>query len=475
MKQLTTFLLFFCFSTLAAQNTTWFPPGAHWSYDELGLGGPGSSTIDMTGTAVINGQTCAQLTVQHTSGISGGTTNTTDYMLSRNDSVFLYWNGNFELIYDFTRMPGDSSPLFLGAIFDHYAVVDTGRAEWQGITLRYQDVVLTGSGQTSAGIRLWERIGGKHLYFLEDSSPLLEVYYDLICYQDNSVPACLPPFGTGYTPMTAPVKSQWKESHFNFANYTDYEYLMQGDTFIQAVGAGRKVHYRDANNPVWRVFGLLREDPILEEVSFVRINNIAPKFTLITFPVNQWVPLYDYSVAVGDTIAWKPLDKVVKAIDSVQMADGSFRKRILFDGPYFIYTPYWITGLGGTTGLFMSYQENWTSDTGHFLRCYSENDVVMYTYSGAIDCVVDAFEPFSQGIAVGAFPNPSEGHFTVEIPEEVLPATVTVLDITGREISRTRQISTMQSMELPGHIKGTMIIRIQGAHEEQGRKLLVIE
>ena len=128
----------FCVTPLFAQNTTtWFPPGAKWSYlvEHFAPASHGEEYLELVGHEVIGGELCAKV---HDYGIDDfwGFFLPFDYgfkyFFARNDSVFLWHNNSFKLLYDFNRISGDTFPIPMG-IYNHGLVQSTGDTLWNGI------------------------------------------------------------------------------------------------------------------------------------------------------------------------------------------------------------------------------------------------------------------------------------------------------------------------------------------------------
>ena len=95
--------------------------------------------------------------------------------------------------------------------------------------------------------------------------------------------------------------------------------------------------------------------------------------------------VYDFSLAVGDTfLVPQPLSSgggveesyIITSIDTIPIGN-SLRKRFTFQGgSAWPESSYWIEGIGGGAGPFMSHYvfESWS-----VLRCFSDNDELIYS------------------------------------------------------------------------------------------------
>ena len=200
-------------------------------------------------------------------------------------------------------------------------------------------------------------------------------------------------------------------------------------------------------------------------------------------PVGETRLLYDFDLEIGDQLSWKTPPNEVGFIDSMQMLDGSWRRRFTFvdlNAGIVDTTQYWIEGMGGPRSLFDAYLPYAPIDTWASLSCFSENGEVLYSWSGSPDCdtiiVADAPELAPAPADVRVYPNPASGAFTIEIPEGALPALLRIFDIQGH-LLQEREINAGRSeVALPSQNSGAVLfLQIRDAGGRQATRLLRVE
>ncbi len=370
------------FQRTDAQNTTtWFPAGAQWAYSYESLGGPGSEFFWEDGDTMINGLLCTRvrnLIAPDFPFINGGSD--LFFSFTRNDSVFYKRAvfGDFKLLYDFTRMPGDTLHHLPNGLYAYGIVTGVGQADWQGsIPLRYQDIRLVNpdwdSSYQTYNTRVWERIGGEdHLFDWDVQSPITEIQYSLYCYRDDEYPlasSCLPepesPYyslPSGYFYNTG-ATATWSEEKRIWCNFTGYQYYTFGDSVIWGVGQGKKLYYRSVywgtgpcpdgsltiETGPWELVGLIDQQD--KQVYFTRLSDnweVFPYGLDDSFPgLETYKNLYDFDLEPGQVLHWKPAPNIVAYVDSIQVEGGSWRQRYFFsdtagsvDASYF-----WLEGV----------------------------------------------------------------------------------------------------------------------------------
>jgi len=509
MKYLS-FLLPACFlfyvTTLFAQNTTtWFPPGAKWSYYSIHFApaGDGQEFLELVGQEVVGGELCAKL---HYHGFSVDWVfwpfdEGFRYFFARNDSVFL-WNGNtFDLLYDFNRVVGDTfTPS--SNIYDQCRVMNTGDTVWNGIPLRFQDLRLEqfplwpGGDTFYFNTRVYERLGGTHLIYWDMEHPLIETQYYLACYSDEEYPMEDCPLGYDPTYVSFPQYSNsvWSETDGSWCDFRGYQYKVHGDTIIEGVGLGKKVYFRntyigmtpcpDAHVEIihepFQLIGLLHQDVPHKKVYFARLTIDPVAFPICMesnpLPFGEFTLLYDFDVNIGDTLFWKLPPNVVQAFDSLQLDDGSWRRSIVFDS---IYPSYWIEGIGSNHGLFGSYANTLITDIGCDLQCFRFNNQLKYSRVDAIFCdsiAVDVYEPNDFDNVLRLFPNPSSGAVILEMPISETPAMLRIFDPQGRELGNLEVTDAQSQIDLaPWRGNALLFLQIRGSSGQMAGRVLRLE
>jgi hypothetical protein len=494
MKNQLLYLLFFfsAVTALPAQNTNWFVPGARWAYEFISLGGPGTSYFEFKQEEMFQGELCARLrwyTIKQAWPFGGpALTNEPDqYFFVRNDSVF-HWNQvGFKLLYDFTRVPGDTMYGMGQQPDQHIVVTDTGTTLIQGVALRFQKLKwsLPAGSDTTLTYQetVYERLGGSHLIYPYIASPLTEIEYYLSCYRDNQMPGspdCLPDVDFTYRPFPQ-IGGSWSEQFDLWCGFNGYQFKTEGDSVIFGVGQGKKLYYRPTYtgsypcptafvsyiNEPWKLLGLLDQSIPYKKVFFTRLSDESMPFLSVSDsfpPLNQTRLLYDFDLQPGQQLAWKPQPNIFDHLDSIQIDDGTWRRRYFFrDENGIVYDQhYWLEGIGGSQGLFTGYINPYYTDVSLQLRCFKDINVLKYSTVGAENCdsmTVATNEPGAVDAAIQFYPNPNNGAVFLELPEGIPAVDVEVFDLYGRLLEHRAYVQDGNKIDMPG--KGMFFLRVR--------------
>ncbi|MBV6439432.1 MAG: T9SS C-terminal target domain-containing protein [Haliscomenobacteraceae bacterium CHB4] len=511
MKNLFPFLLAACCCTpLFSQNTTtWFVPGCQWRYQYESILGFGEEVFQDAGTEVIGGEICTKLhrTAYHVQfSVGWYQDHGYYYLFARNDSVF-WWQNGFQLLYDFTLLPGDTFylPPYLPPGF---AVIDSvGTTNWQGIPLRFQDWRMFYDNIPPDippySTRVYERVGAEYLIYPSAGMgyPLSEIQYNLTCYRDDEypLPDCDLTYDPGYVEFPASPAVWSEENDSWWCYYWGFQYVQIGDTIVPGYSNSKKLYYRptyQGNHACPTPSATIFHEPL--ELIGALSQNIAEKkvyFTLYKytndiFPVNldfaslpgigETKLLYDFDLEPGESVAWKPQPNLFVGNDSIQLDDGTWRRRYFFanelgeiDSSY-----YWLEGIGGGHSLFTSYINPAVTDVGSVLNCFRENNVLKYSRVDAAFCdsvVVATTEPLLNA-QVQLYPNPTSGSVTLEIQAEALPALLQLFDAQGKLLHRQEIMASSTSLDVSRWSSNVMLFaRIQSADGRQAGKKLTVE
>lgn len=194
------------------------------------------------------------------------------------------------------------------------------------------------------------------------------------------------------------------------------------------------IHSYDSTGPAF-----LRYDTLLRKVFYMP--DIDSKERLI----------YDFALTAGDTLPMQsPIfpNAVIKSIDTITFF-GSQVKRFFIDigEDSFEEFNFIIEGLGGSNGL-LYFQPVFASLSGEtfttFWNCFQSADST-FMFSGwdcpFVDFVSD-IKPVDQPTTLIIVPNPTNGCYTLTIGEELLNATLLVMDSAGR-IMDNRPLETL--------------------------------
>ncbi len=510
MKNLSLLLCFALSTNLFTQNTQWFHPGAIWNYNYYSLGGFGTEIIEYAGTETIGGETCAKMQVTTLNNHFGAYyyTYKNEYLFSRNDSVF-YWDQTyFRLLYDFTRQPGDT--IWLTNSPNTYAVVEaTGDTTWQGIPLQYQDLVLVntifGSDTFLTPTRVYERLGGSHLILWDIESPLTEIFYVLDCYADDEYPNpdCESPFAPGYKPFPLNFAT-WSEDEGSWCGFDGFQYMLKGDTVLPGYAYSKKVFYKPnytGSDPCPTASAQMLNDPpvllgaISQDLAGKKVyytdfaaNGSYNFYPNLLSPNHYFQPgvttlFYDFDLEPAQILDWKPEPRMYAYSDSIQLNDGSLRRRMFFidsETGDFDSTYYWLEGIGGSYGLFTSLVSlNWV-DTWSDFRCFREMNSLLLNEVPVIFCDSVPITSSAPGLPpletqIRLYPNPASAQIQLELPPDALPALLTLFDGLGRRLKTVDLAAPTTPVDLSGIGSPWLLVQIRSRDGRLAEKVLLLD
>lgn len=153
--------------------------------------------------------------------------------------------------------------------------------------------------------------------------------------------------------------------------------------------------------------GYLSEDKATRKVYYTNMYN------------DDEVLLYDFSLVEGDIFPTNMKD--VYKVDSIQLLDGTYRKRIMFD-PWDI--DYWIEGIGGSFGGLLWIDWHFKKHIPEaWLLCHYENDSLLYMYDYFNTCNywwtdVNA-ETLNKSLIPKIYPNPFSQKLSISFENSV--------------------------------------------------------
>lgn len=160
------------------------------------------------------------------------------------------------------------------------------------------------------------------------------------------------------------------------------------------------------------IFGAIRNDAQSKKIWFRKLKNfdIPVRGGCVNvnslFPLDSDIILYDFNLKIGDSLLWKPTNRILTGIDSIQISDGSYRRKFIFS-----YDDYWIEGIGSWLGLFGSYEAPPNAYGGCWLTCFQKNDSLLYPVISGSDyyCnrIFTGFSEFTTKFSISVFPNPA--------------------------------------------------------------------
>ena len=253
--------------------------------------------------------------------------------------------------------------------------------------------------------------------------------------------------------------AQWSEYSGEWTNYSTstryfegYLSSLAGDTIIQGQSyallaichtwskqttfAGQLLNAINYTfQPPGEFIGALRTDSS-KRVWFRKFTDSVFFLTNFHYPIDTDILIYDFNLQVGDSVSWKSwVTAVVQQIDSIQLNNGEWRRRLSFG-----LGDYWIEGVGSTYGLLSSFLQPPLLG-GYWLNCFRENGILLYDSIPDIntDCdqtytSIDDLEEHSNFIA---FPNPAKDFITFD-PGKLneLDAVITIYNENGKQLRK---------------------------------------
>lgn len=172
-----------------------------------------------------------------------------------------------------------------------------------------------------------------------------------------------------------------------------------------------------------------------------------------------------YGIVNGNSVTYEEATinqhhfSIVEKIDSVQLSDGSKRKRWHLR-TYFNYVKSfdeWIEGIGSTNGLLTPFFANRPlgGKDSYFLSCFSHNDT---TYIG--DCSILPISETAHSNVI-FYPNPITNMLMIESKEDLIKQ-ISLFDLQGQQLENINNINSGEyKLNLRDYAAGTYLLRIQ--------------
>ncbi|MCB0510849.1 MAG: T9SS type A sorting domain-containing protein [Bacteroidetes bacterium] len=256
----------------------------------------------------------------------------------------------------------------------------------------------------------------------------------------------------------------WKERYsqqedFGTSVSQNFNFIL-GDTIIDTFNYAKvytsKVLYESNYAPI----GFLREE-------HKKVYAILPQFMPIEFL------LYDFSLNVGDSMLLcnnlgfpSFISTTLLSIDSIEIEDGTYRKRFNYDLPSQI-----VEGIGNigpyNSGLFTTNGQMGV-DSGNSLDCYFTPNKTIYrsTYYQLVD-TLDCFtitgirkEP-TEKIDLKVYPNPSSTTFIFELADFENTYNMEIQNIFGQVMINERISAQISSIDVANWSEGFYYILLR--------------
>ena len=198
------------------------------------------------------------------------------------------------------------------------------------------------------------------------------------------------------------------------------------------------------------IFGAIREDSD-KKVWYRKLKEITQPVFSAAYIGSQDsdILLYDFGVSVGDSLFWTLGYTVVDSIDSVELLNGEWRKRInLHNTDY--GDNYWIEGMGSNLGFFGAYQYP-IFEGGDELSCFEQNDLLLFspfTWDSTFECnqIYTGLVKTNLVDLPSFFPNPTSDFITIDLSSfTVSHCEVSIYNSSGKQL---RQFSSIHSSQL---------------------------
>ena len=166
---------------------------------------------------------------------------------------------------------------------------------------------------------------------------------------------------------------------------------------------------------------------------------------------------YDFDLQVGDSINVcsynDPCFIQLVAIEEVEMADGTLRKKFVFNDGWGGYeNETWIEGVGSLAGVTHRFDPNLVGSFFSHLQCYFEDDNLVWTDG---ECWDDLEEDAVE--SVGLYPNPASDIVRVE---GLTAAEVQIYNSLGQLVKTVRNTNEIPVADLP---QGVYLLHIADA------------
>jgi hypothetical protein len=206
--------------------------------------------------------------------------------------------------------------------------------------------------------------------------------------------------------------------------YSTVTYMLSGDSVINSI-TYKRLYFSFEEIPVnWGLYGFMREDE-------------TKKVWLKTEFATQEFLMYDFSVAIGDTVfvgQQEPVGLVVDSITTVTV-NGTERQKFWFswpDNPY--YTETWTVGIGSSKGIVWSGS---AMIVGGFyeLLCMSNNGEQIYMNPDYDFCYINTVKVDENNMeAFQIYPIPVVSNLIISNLINIEIQSISIIDFSGRKI-----------------------------------------
>lgn len=243
-------------------------------------------------------------------------------------------------------------------------------------------------------------------------------------------------------------EKQWEMRFGYYYGVSRYEIGILGDEIEYEGQTYREltIKYDDINYTVR--FGLMREEG--KKVYLRRYSTAIPN-------IMEEELYYDFNLQVGDLFEVGYGDELeyiqLMAIEEVVLEDGSVRNKYVFNmGWEDDFPEVWIEGVGSLSGISWRYIPGWTASGFAKLKCYFENDGLVWT-SGECWDDVEENSPSTDLGSITIYPIPFSDIVRIE---GIKPVEVLVYNALGQLIKETKE----NVIDLSEQQTGTYIVKV---------------
>jgi hypothetical protein len=267
-------------------------------------------------------------------------------------------------------------------------------------------------------------------------------------------------FAQSYTPFDF-NNGLWEEHYYNMQHErSNYNYFTDGDTIINNInyhklykeGAGTITYNYSGFPPIpWTTFS--------EFLGFIREDNNKRIYYKSMYNGSVEELLYDFNIALGDTIAIPPIDfmfdsAVVVAVDTVFVCT-TLRKRYKLApvGTILLHELYWTEGVGSTHGLIPRYN---SFESGATHMCYSDSSCTpCATFLSATTVEKEA------ATLARIYPNPSTETSIIRLNNGARSTDIQIINNLGQVVFNKTTNNQEESLDLSQWLPGIYYVQLQ--------------
>jgi len=491
MKRILT-LLFLFFSLYSfAQN--WADSGATWYYGYNGIISQGYVEIEYMQDTLLLSHDARQLKltkrgIDFMSGQFFEGVMAYEYTYSDSDHVFFLHDGQFEILYDFSAVVGDTLTHYLRGPFyisecdsiGKSIVSATGTEIINDEELRwYETEYLDGISGFSA--RIYEKMGA--LDFMFPTNYLCGIDEDffgnLRCYEDDNFELYVNPEYEGdcdYVyefpiPQYFSNDPKWCITQSISNNIcginSSFVHYINGEVTIDSLQY-KKLYSRGLNeefvtiptegyecNSSWffdEIKGYVRQEG--RKIYFRESINTVEEI------------IYDFTLSVGDTIptslvfpSWDD-PYIISSIDSIYLYDNYYR-RLFFESNFPIQNDtlhYYIEGIGHKYGFIDPYADFFEIYT--YLHEYIKSDIPYFQFTGwgSCDFSISVNEQEGKEFEFEIYPNPVNDQLQLKIANSIQVQNIRIYSISGKVFMN---LSPSKSIDVSGLPSGMYLLEVE--------------